>query len=63
MQELAKLKWQCRRGTKELDLILMEYLETRYPSSSPQKKTQFIQLLALEDDELMAVLMNFINTD
>ncbi len=63
MQELAKLKWQCRRGTKELDLILMEYLETRYPSSSPQKKTQFIQLLALEDDELMAVLMDFINTD
>lgn len=62
MQELAKLKWQCRRGTKELDLILMEYLETRYPSSSPQKKTQFIQLLALEDDELMAVLMDFINT-
>ena len=63
MQEIAKLKWQCRRGTKELDLILMDYLETRYLLSSPQKKTQFIQLLALEDDELMAVLMNFINTD
>ena len=63
MQEIAKLKWQCRRGTKELDLILMYYLETRYLLSSPQKKTQFIQLLALEDDELMAVLMNFITTD
>ncbi len=62
MQELAKLKWQCRRGTKELDLLLMDYLETRYPTSSPQKKSQFIQLLALEDDELMAVLMDFINT-
>ncbi len=62
MQELAKLKWQCRRGTKELDLLLMDYLENRYPSSSPQKKSQFIQLLALEDDELMAVLIDFMNT-
>ena len=60
MAELSKLRWQCRRGTKELDLLLMDYLETRYLSSSEQKQAQFIALLALEDDELMPVLMDFI---
>ncbi len=60
MAELSKLRWQCRRGTKELDLLLMNYLETRYLSSSEQRQTQFIALLALEDAELMPVLMDFI---
>ena len=60
MAELSKLRWQCRRGTKELDLLLMNYLETRYLSSSEQRQAQFIALLALEDDELMPVLMDFI---
>jgi succinate dehydrogenase flavin-adding protein (antitoxin of CptAB toxin-antitoxin module) len=26
--ELAKLKWQCRRGCLELDLLLSQCLET-----------------------------------
>ncbi len=62
MAELSKLRWQCKRGTKELDLLLMDYLETRYSTSSELKKTQFVELLALEDDELMLVLMDFINS-
>ena len=28
MNQLARLRWQCRRGTKELDLLLQRYLET-----------------------------------
>lgn len=62
MTELSKLRWQCRRGTKELDLILIDYFEMSYLSSSELKKAQFIELLALEDDELMLVLMDFINS-
>ena len=60
MAELSKLRWQCRRGTKELDLLLMDFLETRYLSSSEQRQAQFVALLALEDAELMPVLMDFI---
>lgn len=62
MAELSKLRWQCRRGTKELDLLLMDYLETRYSTSSELEKAQFVGLLALEDDGLMRVLMDFINS-
>ena len=57
MQQLAKLRWQCRRGTKELDLLLHHYLETAYLAADDEEKALFVELLALEDDKLVAVLM------
>jgi len=57
MNRLARLQWQCRRGTKELDLLLQRYLETGYLPADGEEKVLFIKLLELEDDELLAVLM------
>ena len=57
MNQLARLKWQCRRGTKELDLLLQRYLETGYLLADDEEKALFVELLKLEDDELLAVLM------
>ena len=57
MNRLAKLRWQCRRGTKELDLLLQRYLETGYLVADDGEKTLFVELLKLEDDELLGVLM------
>lgn len=58
MNELAKLKWQCRRGMKELDLLLENYLATDYLIADAAEKARFVELLQLEDDELLAVLIN-----
>lgn len=58
MNELAKLKWQCRRGMKELDLLLENYLATDYPLADTAEKARFSELLQLEDDELLTALMN-----
>ncbi len=57
MDELARLKWQCRRGTKELDFLLNSYLETGYLVADSGERELFVELLELEDDELSAVLM------
>ncbi len=57
MHQLAKLRWQCRRGTKELDLLLQRYLDSRYLVADDEEKALFVELLALEDDDLVAVLM------
>ncbi|WP_458500612.1 FAD assembly factor SdhE [Methylobacter tundripaludum] len=57
MEELARLKWQCRRGTKELDFLLNRYLETGYLVADQREKDLFVELLGVEDDELSAVLM------
>jgi len=56
VNELSKLKWQCRRGMKELDLLLENYLATDYLLADTAEKARFIELLALEDDELLVVL-------
>ena len=49
--ELQKLKWRCRRGIKELDLIFTNFLEAYYPLSVEQ--TQLTEsLLEVNDLDL-----------
>ena len=57
MNQLTKLRWQCRRGTKELDLLLQRYLETGYLVADAKEKALFVELLALEDGKLLETLM------
>jgi antitoxin CptB len=57
MNELAKLRWQCKRGSLELDLILEKYLETGYLVADEEEKTRFVELLKLDDAELLVVLV------
>ncbi|MDP1663835.1 MAG: succinate dehydrogenase assembly factor 2 [Methylobacter sp.] len=57
MDELARLKWQCRRGTKELDFLLNRYLETGYLVADQGERELFVELLGMEDDMLIAILM------
>jgi antitoxin CptB len=63
MHQLARLRWQCRRGTKELDLLLQRYLDSRYLVADDEEKALFVELLKLEDDELVAVLMGELAVD
>jgi antitoxin CptB len=55
MTELSKLKWQCRRGSLELDLLLQHYLDTAYLQADSEEKARFVELLKLDDDELLAI--------
>ena len=57
MDELARLRWQCRRGTKELDFLLNRYLETGYLIADQGERDLFKGLLRMEDDELIGFLM------
>ncbi len=44
-----QLQWLCRRGTKELDHILNDYLKNHYPHASQQEQQRFAQWLQEED--------------
>jgi antitoxin CptB len=50
--EMNRLKWLCRRGTKELDFILNRYLSKHYAIADADEQMVFKQLLELEDPEL-----------
>ena len=63
MPQLAKLRWQCRRGTKELDFLLLRYLDSRYAQADADEQALFVELLALEDDELIAILLGDLDVE
>ncbi len=56
MNDIGRLRWRCRRGMKELDLVLLRFLEQDYPGLDPRQQADFARLLALQDPELWAYL-------
>ena len=54
--EPSKLRWRCRRGTKELDTLTERYLDEHYAAASEPEQCAFAQLLELQDPELYKIL-------
>ena len=57
MGRLDKIKWQCRRGLLELDLILQEFNRRHLDGLDPEQLERFEELLALPDNDLLDLLM------
>ena len=45
----SRLKWLCRRGMKELDLLMDGYLEEEYAQASAEDQRAFVTLLEYQD--------------
>ena len=54
MADMRRLRWQCRRGVKELDAVLCAFLDNNYMTATAHEQRLFTELLALEDDQLLA---------
>ncbi len=52
--EAGRLRWRCRRGMKELDVLLMRYLEERFESAPDAEQRAFESLLDIQDPVLFA---------
>ncbi len=53
----GRLLWRSRRGVKELDLILRNWLEHRYPQATTGEQALFEQFLELPDPEIAGYLL------
>jgi antitoxin CptB len=53
----AKLKWACRRGMLELDVLFMPFVDEAYDNLSMAQKITFERLLTEQDPELFAWFM------
>jgi antitoxin CptB len=51
-QELGRLRWRCRRGMKELDVLLARYVEQRFCGASTAEQEAFRRLLDADDTAL-----------
>ncbi|MBX2825475.1 MAG: succinate dehydrogenase assembly factor 2 [Gammaproteobacteria bacterium] len=55
---LARLRWRCRRGTRELDALMLGWLDQHYPAATPERRQAFIDLLDMQDPDLMKLIIS-----
>jgi antitoxin CptB len=55
--DVRALRWRCRRGMRELDQLLVAYLDRRWPEADDAERGVFRRLLDCEDDTLWAWCM------
>jgi antitoxin CptB len=58
-EELSRLRWRCRRGMLELDLLLQGFLASGYGQLSASQQAQFARLLELSDQQLFDYLLGY----
>ena len=52
-----RLRWKCRRGMLELDIMLQSFLKDGYTDLNQEDSEYFEQLLDYEDNPLLELLM------
>lgn len=52
----GQLAWRCRRGMRELDVLLGAYLARRYPYATTEDRQRFEELLEASDERLWRYL-------
>lgn len=50
--DMGRLRWRCRRGMLELDMLLGRFLDEHYPHLDARQQHDFADLLELDDPEL-----------
>lgn len=53
----GRLYWQCRRGMRELDAMLVAFLKQAYDDMDDGKRKEFEMLLSVNDTDLLQILM------
>ncbi|WP_206202927.1 succinate dehydrogenase assembly factor 2 [Thioalkalivibrio sp. XN8] len=61
--ELGRLRWRCRRGMRELDVLLMRYMERDWPQAGAAERAAFAALLEWQDPEIHALLTDRLAPD
>jgi antitoxin CptB len=53
-QTLGRLRWACRRGIRELDVLLTRYVDEEFSSASETDQEAFRQLLETPNADIYA---------
>jgi antitoxin CptB len=54
-----RLLWHCRRGMKELDILLARYAQQSYAAAPASQRAAFEALLALPDPQIADYLLGY----
>lgn len=63
MNQRSRLIWRCRRGMREMDILLLDYLETHYDNASTEDQNTFEELLEETDLDILSWIMEKTSPD
>lgn len=52
-----RIEWQCRRGMRELDKLIMPFYQQYFDELSETEQTTFVEMLNYTDPELFSWFM------
>ena len=61
--DINRLRWHCRRGMLELDMVLARFLDEHVAQLTPAQQREFEQLVGLEDQDLWQCINTTSATD
>ncbi len=53
-----RIEWECRRGMRELDKMIMPFYQAHFDSLSEAQQQTFVDMLGYTDPELFHWFMN-----
>lgn len=53
----SRLRWRCRRGIREMDILLQRFIDECYPALTEDEQGLFEQLLEETDLDILAWIM------
>ena len=62
-EEARRIWWRSRRGLRELDLLLVPFVEDVLPGLQSADRQGFLRLIDREDTELMELLTRRVASD
>lgn len=57
MSQRSRILWRCRRGLREMDILLQDYLEVYYDTLSTRDQNTFEELLDEADLDILSWIM------
>jgi len=55
----GRIRWRCRRGMRELDVLLEKYLSQLFDQAAASEQAAFLHLLDQEDPDIWAWLIGY----
>ena len=63
MSQHSRLVWRCRRGMREMDILLLDYLDTHYDNATVEDQNTFEDLLEENDLDILSWILGKTSPD
>ena len=50
----SQVKWKCRKGLRELDILLSRYFQEKYSNLTDEEKLVFLEFIELDTYETVS---------